>query len=80
MDFALGSDEMLSLVLSFASEAEWGPIALTSVRNLVFQIWHTLAGRTRLPPHLMPLVCDQLFVRQALQTIGLLPFVHFPRR
>ena len=80
MDFTLGSDEMLSLVLSFAGEDDWGSVALASVRNLVLQIWHTLAGRTRLPPCLLPLVCDQLSVRQALQTIGPLPSVHFPRR
>eukprot|EP01079_Euglenida_sp_SAG-EU17-18_P001520 gene1520-11805_t len=70
---------MLSLVLSFARGHDLGSIALASVRNLDLQIWQTLAGRTRLPPRLMPLVCDQLSVQQALQTFGPLPSVHFPR-
>ena len=80
MDLTLGSDEMLALVLSFAREDDWGSIALASVRNLVFQIWQTLALRTRLPPCLLPLVCDPLSVRQALHTVGPLPAVHFPQR
>ena len=66
----LGSHEALSRVLSFVPEESYENLGWTLFDNLLFQGWETLNGRTRLPPSLLPLLCDKLFLQQVIDTVS----------
>ena len=66
----LGSHEALSRVMSFAPKECYGNLGWALFDNLLFQGWETLNGRTRLPPPLLPLLCDKLFLQQVIDTVS----------
>ena len=66
----LGSHEALSRVLSFAPEECYENLGWTLFDNLLFQGWETFNGRTRLPPTLLPLLCDRPFLQQVIDTVS----------
>ena len=66
----LGSHEALSRALSFAPEECYENLGWALFVNLLFQGWETLHGRTRLPPSMLPLLCDMPFLQQVVETVG----------
>ena len=84
MHCKLDTLEALSHTMSFAPEGCHEPIAMALMSNLVFQAWETLHGRDRMPPSLLPLLCDKEFLQRVLDTIepwaDPLQSVRFPGR
>ena len=80
----LGTFEALALTLYFIPEECYEHVAMALMGNLVFQAWETLNGRTRLPPSLLPLLCDRPFLQQVFDAIdpwlGPLQSACFPGR
>ena len=84
MHCKLGTFEALSRTMSFAPSGCHEHIGMVCMSNLVFQAWETLHGRDRLPPSLLPLLCDRAFLQRVLDTMepwmGPLQSVRFPGR
>ena len=66
----LGTFEALGRMMAFAPERCREHIGMALMSNLAFQAWETLHGKARLPPSMLPLLCDRPFLQQVIDTVS----------